>query len=139
MLRKNLINFLLILFITTIFLTSCINERQSFYDKIEGQWAISEIEYAGKNYKNNLYYNLLVFGDENKVSIPETTHFIKDDTSTWEVIEGTRKVKINSSNLAFKDVFKVEFIKPNAKNPLGMILRSDSIYIKAYKFLQFGE
>ncbi|MFI1745947.1 hypothetical protein [Thalassobellus sediminis] len=118
-----------------ITLISCSNN--SLKNEIEGQWAIKEITYSGKSYKDQMYTNALIFRENNEISIPETFHFKKDKNATWKVLENKNSITINTSTTVFDDTFDVEFINRTENDPLGIILKSDTIYIKAYKLLDF--
>jgi hypothetical protein len=122
-------------FFLIITLTSC--SSNSLKNEIEGQWAIKEITYSGKSYKDQMYTNALIFRENNEVSIPETFHFKKDKNATWKVLENKNSITINTSTTVFDDTFDVEFINRTENDPLGIILKSDTIYIKAYKLLDF--
>ncbi len=116
-------------------LVSC--SKNDFKSKVEGQWAIEEISFSGKNYKDQLYSNVLIFKEQNQVSIPETFHFKKDGNANWRVLENNKGILINTSATVFNDTFDVKFINRTDTKPLGMILKSDKIYIKAFKLLDF--
>jgi hypothetical protein len=109
----------------------------SLENQIKGQWAIKEITYSGKSYKDQMFSNVLIFKDNNQVSIPETFHFKKDKNATWKSIENKKSIVINTSATVFEGTFDVEFIDRTENDPLGIILKSDTIYIKAYKLLDF--
>ena len=118
-----------------IFLTSCSN--LTLENQVRGQWAIKEITYSGKSYKDQMYSNVLIFSENNEVSIPETFHFKKDKNATWKSLENKKSIVINTSTTVFDDTFEVEFIDRTENDPLGIILKSDTIYIKAFKLLDF--
>ncbi|WP_338731500.1 hypothetical protein [Mangrovimonas cancribranchiae] len=125
-----------LLFLFMIFFSCNIDNKKDVLNKLEGQWFIDEIKYNGVSYKDYLYSNVLVLKEDSKISIPETLHFEKDKTSTWEVsiIENRIMLSIKSSNLAFKDNYNLTFMIDN-KERRAMVLKSDSIYIKAHKFM----
>ena len=122
-------------FILLITLTSC--SENGFKNEIEGQWAIKEITYSGKSYKDQMYSNALIFDKNNRISIPETFHFKKDRNATWTALENKKSIVIKTSTTVFNDTFNVEFINRTENDPLGIILKSDKIYIKAHKLLDF--
>ncbi|MDO5969783.1 hypothetical protein Q4Q35_08185 [Flavivirga aquimarina] len=118
---------------------SCTESEDIIFKKFKGQWSISEIKYNNLNYKDYLNSNVLILKKNNEISIPETVHFNEDRFSFWSFkLDQENQVLLNieSSNHAFRGVFNVEFIKDEKKKLAGMILKSDSIYIKAYKLLQ---
>ncbi len=117
---------------------SCNNEKNTVYNKLKGQWAIEELKYLNKNYKNNLYSNVLIFEDNNEVSIPESVHFKKDLSSSWSLKEMNNQIllNINSTNIVFNATFNINFIEDKERKLRGIILKSDTIYLKAFKLLQ---
>lgn len=116
---------------------SCKSQEELFLDRFYGQWAIDKIDYNNVNYKEDLYVNFMVFEKDSKVLIPESIHFEKDMSATWKV-ESTkdRKVSINCIDAVFNGVYTVKFIKDADKKLLGIEMKSDSTYIKAFKFFQ---
>ena len=131
----NLKNTCKLTLILILFMTSCSN--MSLENQIKGQWAIEEITYSGKSYKDQMFSNVLIFKENNQVSIPETIHFKKDNSANWKTVENKKSIVINTSTTVFADNFDVEFIDRTENDPLGIILKSDMIYIKAYKLLDF--
>lgn len=104
---------------------------------MEGQWAIKEITYSGKSYKDQLYINTLIFKEDNRIFIPETFHFKIDKNATWKTLGNENSIVIKTLTTVFNDTFNVEFINRTKTEPLGIILKSENIYIKAYKLLDF--
>lgn len=118
-------------------LFSCKSKEDIFLHKIYGQWAIAEIKYNNVNYKDDLYVNFMVFEENNKVLIPESIHFSKDLTAEWIVrLNEKEKISIKCSDVVFNGSYAVKFIKDENKKLLGIEMKSDSTYIKAYKFFQ---
>jgi hypothetical protein len=79
----------------------------------------------------------MVFEKDNKVLIPESAHFEKDMSAQWEVkSKKDKKIAINCKDVVFKGTYTVKFIKDTNKKLLGIEMKSDSTYIKAYKFFQ---
>ncbi|KIC01570.1 hypothetical protein OA88_13280 [Flavobacterium sp. JRM] len=116
---------------------SCKSQEDLFLEKFYGQWAIEEVEYNNVNYKEDLYVNFMVFEKNNKVLIPESVHFQKDMTAEWTVeLSKDKKISINCIDVVFNGSYTVKFIKDQNKKLLGIEMKSDSTYIKAYKFFQ---
>jgi len=120
----------IIFFLISILLISCSHNNRDVKEKIIGRWEINEIKFNNKDYLSYLYSNILIFEKNGIISIPETVHFIEDKNSKWNYVDG--KIKIMTTNLAFKDTFDFSFLDKSEMNPRGLILRSDSIYIKLY-------
>lgn len=120
-----------------ILLLSCVKNKELIEDKLKGQWSIDEIEYKDLNYKDYLLSNVLVLNDNYNISIPETFHFEKEEFSFWNLNSSNNNIlEIECDNQVFKGRFDVKFFKNKEKKLLGIILKSDSTYIKAHKFLQ---
>ncbi len=117
---------------------SCSLNKESLTKKIIGKWAIEKIEYNHKDYKSYLYSNVLIFDESYSVSIPETVHFIEDKNSSWKILNN-KKLVITTSNLAFKDTFDINFINRNEDKPIGLEIKSDSIYIQAFNLFDLGK
>jgi hypothetical protein len=105
-------------------------------DKFYGQWAIEEIKYNNVNYKQDLYVNFMAFEENNKVLIPESIHFEKDNIAEWKIDLNNKIISINCVDQVFNGSYNVKFIKDENKKLLGIEMNSDSTYIKAYKFFQ---
>jgi hypothetical protein len=120
--------------IFTLLLASCSN--QGLKNNLEGQWAMEILTYEENNYISQVYTNVLIFDKNNKISIPETFHFEKDNNATWKVLND--KIKISTSNTVFNGTYEVEFISRTKTKPLGFRLKSTKAYIKAYKLLDFN-
>jgi hypothetical protein len=119
--------------------TSCDINKNIIHKRLLGQWAIEEIKYETKSYKDQMYSNVLIFKEENKLLIPETFHFKKDKTASWTLKRKENneiEVNINTSNTVFNGVFSVRFIEDKKRKLRGIVLESDIIYVKAYKLLQ---
>lgn len=121
-------------------LFSCGSKKELIYKRLIGQWAIEEIKYMGKSYKDQMYSNAFALREKNEISIPETFHFKLDREAKWELIEDKLNkdffVKIETSNTVFNDTFRVRFIEDREKMLRGVELKSEIIYIKAFKLLQ---
>lgn len=113
---------------------SCVSSYQQTFDIFEGRWHISEIQYDTINYKDYLLTNLLLFKENGKVSVPNSLHYRdKDYSAKWsfEIVEGDILLKLRSKNLMFNGLYDVHFF--NEEGLKGMELRTDTVYIKAYK------
>lgn len=128
----------LLLFVTFMYFASCGTKNESLENTIIGLWAIEKIEFNHKDYKNYLYSNVLVFRENSEISIPESVHFIKDLNSNWK-FNDKKKLIIETSNLAFKDTFNVKIIERTELKPIGIELKSDSIYIQAFNIFDLGD
>lgn len=116
---------------------SCKSKEEVFLTKFYGQWAIDRIDYNNVNYREDLYVNFMVFEKSNIMQIPESIHFEKDMNATWEVISiKDREISINSIDEVFKGIYTVKFIKDADKKLLGIEMKSDSTFIRAFKFFQ---
>ena len=127
-----------IIFLSLLFL-GCTESKKSNCSKLKGKWAIENIKFNNEEYKDYLLSNVIIFKENNEISIPETVHFIKDYKSYWICKfkdDDKNHIRINSSNLAFKGNFSIRFFDNEQEKLKGVILESDSIYIRAYKLLQ---
>jgi len=136
LITKKTVPKILIISISLIILNSC--SKIDMKSRIKGQWAIEEVIYSGKSYKDQMYSNVLIFEDNDKISIPESVHFKKDRSSSWQLLKKNNSMVmiIKSSNKVFTDTFEIKFIKNEKKKLRGVILQSDTIQIEAYKLLQ---
>jgi|LakMenE18May11ns_1017448.scaffolds.fasta_scaffold9844182_2 hypothetical protein len=120
-----------------LLIISCKSQEDLFLEKLYGQWAIEKIEYNNVNYKEDLYVNFMVFEREKKMLIPESSLFDKDMSANWELISiKEKRILINCSDVVFNGKYNVKFIKDTNKKLLGIEMKSDSTYIKAFKFFQ---
>ena len=117
---------------------SCKSKKELTYKRLVGKWAIEEITYLDKSYKDQLYINAIILKENNNISVPETVHFVKDKNATWKLIERGNDflIQINTNNTVFNDTFDVKFISDKERSLRGVILKSDTIFIKAFKLLQ---
>ncbi len=136
--RINLNKYFLLSLVIIVFVSSCVEEKQSLYSKLKGQWAINELKYDGLSYKEQLYSNVLIFRDNGVISIPRSAHFEKDRKATWELINENNRTMLvlKTFNKVFKDTFEVRFRKNKEKQLIELILKSDTISINSYKLLQ---
>jgi hypothetical protein len=112
------------------------------FDKLCGQWAIEKITYNGKDYKEDLYINFIVFEKDDKISIPGSVHFKKDSFSRWKIITEDNKnykISIVCNDTVFKGLYNIKFIKDYDNKLLGIEMTSDSTFIRANKFFQTFE
>ncbi len=124
-----------LIFALIFILSSC--SYSNINNEIQGQWAIEELTINGKSYIDQMYSNVLIFKENNRISIPETFHFKKDKNATWKTNKGEDSITIKTYTTVFNDTFNVKFISRTGNDPLGIILKSDNIYIKANKLLDF--
>jgi hypothetical protein len=119
-------------------LLSCKTDEKILEKKLNGQWAIDSISYNKYDYKEDLRINFMVFDEENKISLPASEYFEKDKNAKWFLKneDAKKKLIIQCSDQVFNGEFSIEFIKENEKKILGIELKSDSTYIKAFKFFQ---
>lgn len=130
----------LLCMIAFLFLFSCYCKREITSERLAGQWAIKEITYLGKSYRDQLLLNAFTLDKDNNAYIPRTVHFDEDHNARWELIKDTINnkllVKIKTKNTVFNDTFRIHFIADEEKQLRGVELKSDTIYIKAFKLLQ---
>lgn len=117
---------------------SCKDAKSINEEKLMGQWAIYEMVYKGIDYKNDLIINYMTFEEDFSTHIPETTHFENNYDSTWSLTswENEPKVQIKSNNPVFNGVYTVRYIKDKKEKLLGIELKSQNTYMKAFKLLQ---
>lgn len=121
-----------------LFCFGCKNKNEIITDKLSGQWAIDSISYNGINYKNDLRINFIVFDQENKISLPASDYFEKDYDAKWFLKHDNEKniLLINCKDEVFNGKYNLIFIKNQEKKLLGIELKSDSTFVRAYKFFQ---
>lgn len=119
-----------------LFCMGCKNENEKMIDKLSGQWAIDSISYKNIDYKNELRINFMVLDIENKISLPASTNFEKDHDTKWFVNYEKNTLLINSKDEVFNGNYNLIFIKNPKEKLLGIELKSDSTFIRAFKFFQ---
>lgn len=125
-----------------LFVSSCQTKEDVVYKKIIGGWIIYEFSFKNNNYKENLNLNYISFGKENNISIPEIFEYPaedEEDGAKWNVqLDNSERIMLNihSENPMFNNSYKVKFFKNYEMKALGIELRSNSTYIKAYKDMQ---
>lgn len=108
-----------------------------------GQWDIHEFHHKGKDLKDYLIINYIMFYNDNTFAIPEILEFSSEDTddqtTSWaiELIKDDLiLLKLNCNNPIFKGTYQVKFFKDEKLKLLGISLTSNSTKIIAYKALQ---
>jgi hypothetical protein len=113
---------------------SCVNINEETHEMFKGTWFIKEIKYDTIDYKNYLLTNLFLFKENSKISVPNSLHFEEKDLNakwSFEIIGKDILLNLKSKNLMFNGVYNVRFF--NEEGLKGMEIRTDTVYIKAYK------
>jgi hypothetical protein len=132
----------LVIVFVSITTSSCQTKEDKILKKIFGQWDIYEFTFNDKDCEKDLLLNYIIFQKEEKFSIPEIFNYLaedEEDNTKWVVqIDSTENVKLilDCNNPIFKGDYKVTFFKNYEKRLLGIELKSNTTYIKAYKALQ---
>ncbi|UOK41613.1 MULTISPECIES: hypothetical protein [Flavobacterium] len=128
--------------ITFIFLLiSCETREELASKKLIGQWAIYEMSYNGKDCKDDLLVNYIMFY-EKKFAIPEIYNYLAEDetdNTQWNLSFDNQKVaKLNlkCQNKIFNGPYELIYFKNHQEKLLGIKLKSKTTSIVAYKLLQ---
>lgn len=106
---------------------------------ISGTWSISEIKVNKKDFFQYLEVNTFRFRcKDNSASFPGSYFFNNDQKAKWDIIEknGTiDSLKIYSEIKIFNNKFKVDLDMIEETKQFHLLLKSDNVYISAYKIL----
>ena len=114
----------------------CLACNQDVSEKLVGQWAIDEIEYNGIDYKDNLYVNFMAFEENKDIYIPESRKVAKDRNANWSWNNKKNELSIVCNDKAFEGKYSVNYIKDRKRKLLGIELKSEKTFIRAYKYYQ---
>ncbi|MDW8851433.1 hypothetical protein SD960_15110 [Flavobacterium sp. MMLR14_040] len=107
-----------------------------------GTWVIKEITVNNKNFTPYLYINTFGIHCKDNSAWFHASYFFEDDkAATWTITNknGTEEieyVKIKSKIKIYNNNFKVKLEKTGKNNQLHLILKSNNVYISAYKILE---
>ncbi len=140
-LKVKLIKYLVFLIVITF--VSCKSNQEITEDKMVGSWDIIEMNYKNIDYKEKLLINTFTMYRDGKITIPDTIDseiLNLEPISKWQIKQkGKNNIKVIidcKKNLIFQGKYHVTFFKNYDKKLLGIELKSDSTFIKAYKVLQ---
>jgi hypothetical protein len=109
--------------------------------KLIGQWAIHDMSYNGKNCKDDLLINYLIFQKKGFL-IPEIYNYSaedENDDNEWELKfdnQNRANLSLKCHNKVFEGTYEIVFFKDYKAKLLGIKLRSKKTSIIAYKWLQ---
>lgn len=132
----------LVIVLVSVTTSSCQSKEDKISKKIIGNWAIDEFIYNDKNCEEDLLINAISFLSDKKFAIPEIYNYVaedEEDNNKWDVqIDSidNKKLILHCVNPIFNGEYKITFIKNHEKRLLGIELKSNTTYIKAYKMLQ---
>ncbi len=117
----------------SVTLSSCKQNLQSYL--IEDGWIIKEYRYNQEDLTPLLSINLINFNKSNKCDIPFLNGYDnnKDFNTEWYFDKEKSIINIKSNNHFFNGKFELCLKKDYELKKVYMVLKSDSIYIKAYK------
>lgn len=116
-------------------LTSC---SSSVNDILHGSWVINTFTYNGKDMSNEMVVNIISFSEYGKVRIPKIGFAIADKSEQigkWDFHENTSQIFLETQSEYFFGYYNLCFKKNFEKNSIRLIIKSDSIYLIAEKFL----
>lgn len=118
--------------------TSCKTDLNSYL--INDDWVIQQITFNGENLKDWLTVNMLTFNENGECSVPIIYKDVefrdnKDKIGHWTLIENNTKLVIKNRQEYFNDTLEICFNKDDNYRKVYMILKSDKLFIKAYRGL----
>ena len=128
------------LILLVVLFNSCETREELASKKLIGQWAIHDMTNNGKDCKDDLIVNYLMF-HEKGFSIPEIYDYSAEDENSnneWNLSFDNQKLKLSLKcyNKIFEGSYELTFFKNYQERLLGIKLKSKTTSIIAYKFLQ---